>query len=111
MEYIGIEEVMDLNDNDEVLVNRLRINLELVKINLQKETKKNKYKQIILYKAIRNMLEQEQISKKTSFGALMKVEDIKIIFNNRHEFPVNTFARAQKKNSLSEIKKNNGIKL
>ena len=94
MEYIGIEEVMDLNDNDEVLVNRLRINLELVKINLQKETKKNKYKQIILYKAIRNMLEQEQISKKTSFDALMKVEDIKIIFNNRHEFPVNTFARA-----------------
>lgn len=83
------KELSHMDDNQIVVVNRVRLNSKLVEWEIKNIDKKET---IIIRKAIKLMKEKERIKKCAAMGAEMQVKDIRVIFPNYESLPHNSFA-------------------
>ncbi len=84
-------EIKDLDDNVTVIVNRTRVNSQLVKLRFcQDGSNLNSIK--IIRDAIKNMLQEEKKYNITLIGPKMKVQEIKQVFQDIEQMPSNSFA-------------------
>lgn len=90
MKKIPPVEISKMNNDDLILVNRIRINSKLVEFEIRNLSNCETTK--IMRNAITEMKEKELRSKKPSMGVMMKVGDVKKIFDNIESLPGNSFA-------------------
>ena len=86
-------EISTLSDDDIIVVNRVRLNSRLVRLEI--EGNDNLESIIIIHRAIENMMIQQKTSKKILLGAKMAVGDIKKVFPDFARMPSNSFVRIE----------------
>lgn len=86
---INPADIQKMNENDYLIVNRIRLNSKIVECEIRKN---NPSSVDIILKAIKSMKEQESRSRRTVMGAKMRVGDIKTIFPDFKGLPKNSFA-------------------
>ena len=101
------EKLTRMDENDIVVVNRVRLNSKLVECSIKNI---NTDETSLIRKALQNMILQERQIRRTIMGAEMRVGDIIKIFPDYENFPQNSFAVATnckrlKKSKVSFTKK------
>jgi len=91
LEKIMPTEVNKLKDDEEVLVNRVRINSRLVNLEFQGGATPEMLS--IIRAAIDNIMLHEEKTKSVTYGAKMAVRDVKKVFPNIDNMPANSFAK------------------
>jgi hypothetical protein len=89
IKYIPPKDILNFEENEIIIVDRVRINSKLVRLEFQGSEQKECI--AILRKAINDMIIQEKIAKKTFVGAKMAVRDVKKVFSEVHTMPSNSF--------------------
>lgn len=91
LEKISPADVILLDDDDEIVVNRVRINSRLVKLDMENNVDLESIK--IIRAAIDNIMQHEKTKKCIAHGAKMSVRDVKKIFPNIEHMPGNSFVK------------------
>lgn len=91
LEKISPADVISLNDDAEIVVNRVRINSRLVKLDMENNADEEILK--IIRAAIENIMRHEKSRKCIAHGAKMSVGDVKKIFPNIEKMPHNSFVK------------------
>lgn len=91
LEKIPPSEVVKLRDDDQIVVNRVRINSRLVRLEMQDNADRESIK--IIRDAIENMMKQEKKQKCVVHGAKMAVKDVKKVFPDIEKMPLNSFVK------------------
>ncbi len=91
LEKISPADVVLLNDDDEIVVNRVRLNSQLVRLGMSNNADIESVK--IIRAAIDNIMQHEKTKKRIAHGAKMSVRDVKKIFSNIENMPSNSFVK------------------
>lgn len=86
---INPPDIQDMDENEIIVVNRIRLNAKLVECEIRNNNSTNV---AIITAAIKAMKEQEKKSKRTVMGPKMSVRDVKKIFPDYRFLPMNSFA-------------------
>lgn len=104
VKYVRVlpSELSSLNDDEMVVVNRVRLNSKLLR--LEMNAKKNSEHITKLYEAINRMIKKERTIDLMVPGGEMAVGDIKIIFNDLSNMPRNSFMKITRKESIKKYR-------
>ena len=91
--YLTGKEIRQMRNHELVLVNRIAINSQITKLQLQPSSDKNKKALEILLEESRELRQKEKEKHKTYWGTVMMVRDIKIAFGKSLDKMSRTYFR------------------